>query len=216
MQEKPAIPPLAELDELGADAFVQALAPLFEGAPGFVARLAMDRPFGSYRALLDRARVVALSMPEPEQIALLDAHPRIGAPPAGVSALSFREQGYDRESGPRTATPTDGSDGVGPEGLAATADEEAGRQQLAIELERLNGAYEARFGFRFVIHVAGRSRREMARLMEEHISGDRQEEKRRALTDVVSIAGDRLTRLRGAEADRPPTGADVPPTEDAA
>ena len=36
-------------------------------------------------------------MPEAEQCELIDAHPRLGAPPGSVSALSFREQGYDRE-----------------------------------------------------------------------------------------------------------------------
>ena len=37
-------------------------------------------------------------MPEDEQLELIDAHPRLGAPPASVSAASFREQGYDRET----------------------------------------------------------------------------------------------------------------------
>ena len=37
-------------------------------------------------------------MPEDEQIELIDAHPRLGAPPASVSALSHREQGYDRDT----------------------------------------------------------------------------------------------------------------------
>lgn len=189
--DRASLPPIGELDELGADAFVEALAPLFEDAPGFVARLSLDRPFGSYRALLDRARLVALTMPEPEQIALLDAHPRMGAPPATVSALSFREQGYDREA-------TLDSAGPAPE-LADTADAEAGRQQLVIDLERLNAAYEARFGFRFVVHVAGRSRVEIARLMESHLFAGREEEKQRALNDVVSIARDRLARLGATE-----------------
>ena len=37
-------------------------------------------------------------MPEDEQIELVDAHPRLGAPPASVSAASFVEQGYDRDA----------------------------------------------------------------------------------------------------------------------
>ncbi|MBA3628035.1 MAG: 2-oxo-4-hydroxy-4-carboxy-5-ureidoimidazoline decarboxylase [Chloroflexi bacterium] len=192
------IPPIAELDALGATALAKALAPLFEGAPLFAARLGLDRPFGSYGALLERARVVALAMPEAEQIALLDAHPRIGAPPATVSPLSFREQGYDRE------TRDQPSDSVGDPAArtdpAASAEEEPARQQLAIELERLNAAYESRFGFRFVIHVAGRSRADIARVMEELLSAEGQDEKRRALNDVVNIAQDRLVRLRAAEA----------------
>jgi 2-oxo-4-hydroxy-4-carboxy--5-ureidoimidazoline (OHCU) decarboxylase len=183
MSEAPAIPPIERLDELGADAIVGALAPLFEGAPAFVARLARDGPFGSDAALLDQARVIVLTMPESEQIELLDGHPRIGAPPATVSAQSFREQGYDRDPAP--------------DGALDNADEEAARQQLATDLERLNAAYETRFGFRFVIHVGGRSRAEIARLMERHLVADREEEKRRALVDVVDIAGERLLRLRG-------------------
>ncbi len=188
--EAPELPSIEELDELGADAFVGALAPLFEGAPGLIARLSLDRPFGSYDALLERARVVASTMPESEQIALLDAHPRIGAPPATVSALSFREQGYDPEAAEEA-----GDHG----GVAASTDEEASRQRLAMELERLNSAYETRFGFRFVIHVAGRSRADIVTLMESHLAADREREKQRALEDVVNIAQDRLARVRGAE-----------------
>ncbi len=184
------MPPIAELDALDSAAFAQALAPLFEGAPSFAARLGLDRPFGSYGALLGRARVVALAMPEAEQIALLDAHPRIGAPPATVSPLSFREQGYDRET---QAQASDSGDS------AAGAKEEPAREQLGIELDRLNAAYESRFGFRFVIHVAGRSRAEIARVMEGLLSAERQDEKQRALDDVVNIAQDRLVRLRAAE-----------------
>ena len=40
---------------------------------------------------------------DPDQRELLDAHPRIGADPSSVSALSFREQGYDREAADRAA-----------------------------------------------------------------------------------------------------------------
>ncbi len=185
MSEAPAIPSISRIDALSAEDFVQSLAPLFEGAPGFVNRLALDRPFDSDAALLERARVIVLTMPESEQIELLDAHPRIGAPPATVSALSFREQGYDRDT---VAT-----------GVSDDTEEEAARRQLAIDLERLNTTYEARFGFRFVIHVAGRSRAEVARLMEGHLAADREQEKRRALLDVVDIARERLRRICGVE-----------------
>src|SRR5436190_22554337 len=87
-----------ELDALSDGAFGDAVAPLFEGAPAFFFRLARARPFGSSGAFFDAALTIANSMPEPEQIELLDAHPRIGAPPGSVSAESFREQGYDRDA----------------------------------------------------------------------------------------------------------------------
>ena len=114
-------------------------------------------------------------MPEAEQIELIDAHPRLGAPPATVSKLSFGEQGYDRD-------------------LAATlaADAARERDRLATELERLNRAYEARFGFRYCVFVAGRSRSELLPEMNAALARERDSELHRALDAVVDIAADRL------------------------
>jgi 2-oxo-4-hydroxy-4-carboxy-5-ureidoimidazoline decarboxylase len=163
---------VAELDGLEADQFVEALAPLFEGAPRFLDRLAGARPFGSDEALFDSARAIARSMPEEEQIELLDAHPRIGADPSSVSPLSHAEQGYDQPP----------------------PDDEA---WVVDELEALNEAYEQRFGFRFVIFVAGRPRRDILELLERAVTADRDEELRRGLDDVILIAADRLRSMRG-------------------
>ena len=84
------------LDVIAPGAFAAAVAPLFEGARMFLGRLAMARPFGSVEALFARAREIAHAMPLDEKLELIDAHPRLGAPPADVSALSFVEQGYGR------------------------------------------------------------------------------------------------------------------------
>jgi 2-oxo-4-hydroxy-4-carboxy-5-ureidoimidazoline decarboxylase len=159
------------LDDLPADEFRAAVAPLFEGAPGFLARLTAARPFGSDEAMFEAAERIALAMPEHEQIELVDAHPRLGAPPGTVSELSFREQGYDRETS---------------EAIAA--------------LERLNAAYERRFGFRYCVFVAGRSRAELVPELEAALSRDRDSELRRALREVVAIARDRAPKVRGAPA----------------
>jgi OHCU decarboxylase len=175
--DRAALPSIERLDELDPEAFAGALAPLFEGAPRFLARLAAKRPFGSYRRLLDTAASVAVTMPEDEQVELIDSHPRIGAHPAAISRLSFREQGYDREAA--------GDDGE--------------RRRLQEALERLNSAYEARFGFRFVVFVGGRSRGEIVPIMEQRLGADRDAERRRAIGDVVAIAEDRVRRLRPAE-----------------
>jgi hypothetical protein len=111
-------------------------------------------------------------MPEEEQIELLAAHPRIGADPATVSTLSHAEQGYDEEP------PSDD----------AWVDD---------ELLALNEAYEQRFGFRFVVFVAGRPRRDILPLLEHAVASDREEELRRALDDTILIAADRMRALRG-------------------
>jgi 2-oxo-4-hydroxy-4-carboxy--5-ureidoimidazoline (OHCU) decarboxylase len=98
------LPSIPELDALDEAACRAALAPLFEGAPRFLARLCADGPFEDAARLFARARVIAHAMPEPDQVELIDAHPRLGAAGDSVSALSFVEQGYDRERAEAAAT----------------------------------------------------------------------------------------------------------------
>ncbi len=121
--------------------------------------------------LFAAARSIAHAMPEAEQVELVDAHPRLGAPPGTVSAMSYVEQGYDRGAG----TPVD----------------------VAAELERLNDAYEARFGFRYCVFVAGRPREALLPGMAAALDADRQAELHRALDAVVDIAIDRRAKLTG-------------------
>ena len=161
---------LDAIDAASADACVAALAPLFEGAPRFLARLCAARPFGDAAGLFDRALEVALAAPEAVQVELVDAHPRLGAAPEAVTAASFREQGYDR--------PVD-------------------RRSSAAELEALNDAYEAQFGFRYCVFVAGRPREALLPGLRAALAADRSSELRRALGEVVAIARDRDRRARG-------------------
>ncbi len=157
---------MARLDALSEDAFVAAAAPWFEGAPRFLRRLAAARPFGDAATLFARADAIAASMPEDEQLELIDAHPRLGAPPSTVSDASFREQGYDRDL-----------------------------SEAIADLEILNLAYEARFGFRFCVFVNGRSRRALVPVMEAALQANREAEIRRAVHDVVAIARDRFEKV---------------------
>lgn len=171
-----------ELDAISADAFANEVAPLFEGAPRFLARLAAARPFGSWSALFDAARSIAHAMPEAEQVELVDAHPRLGAPPASVSQLSFGEQGYDRDAA-----------------AALAADVARARDRLATDLEQLNRVYEAHFGFRYCVFVAGRSRSELLPEMSAALARARDSELHRALDAVVDIAIDRHRRMAEQE-----------------
>jgi 2-oxo-4-hydroxy-4-carboxy-5-ureidoimidazoline decarboxylase len=169
-----------DLESGPAEDFAAATAPLFEGAPRFLARLAAARPFASADELFERARVIAHEMPEDEQIELVDAHPRLGAPPGSVSALSFVEQGYDRESADMAA--------------------EAERTRVAASLDRLNATYEDRFGFRYCTFVAGRSRPALLPEFEAALDRRRDEELHRALDAVIDIAIDRHAKLSREEA----------------
>jgi 2-oxo-4-hydroxy-4-carboxy-5-ureidoimidazoline decarboxylase len=168
-------PPIPDLDGATEDAFVDALAPLFESAPGFLRRLAAARPFGTPHRLFARAREIARAMPEDEQLELVDAHPRLGAPPGQVSRLSFAEQGYDKAA-----------DALGRE-----------REALGRELDALNEAYEAKFGFRYCVFVAGRPKAALVPEMRAALDARRDAELARALDAVVEIAADRYRKLTG-------------------
>jgi 2-oxo-4-hydroxy-4-carboxy--5-ureidoimidazoline (OHCU) decarboxylase len=154
---------VAALDAVDEATFVGAASPWFEGAPGFLRRLAAARPFGDEATMFARADEIAAGMPAREQLELIDAHPRLGAPPSTVSEASFREQGYDRET---------------------TAAMQA--------LEGLNAAYERRFGFRFCVFVNGRSRPELVPVLAAALDADRDAEIKRAIRDIVAIARNRF------------------------
>lgn len=165
------LPSMRELDKAPREGFLETISPLFEQAPRFLDRLADSRPFGSWAELFREADAIALAAPLDVQRELLDAHPRIGAPPASVSSLSYHEQGYDQE------------------------------QRDAIEaLAPLNDAYEERFGFRFVVFVAGRPRSAIVPLLRDALGADADAERARGLADVVAIARARATAL-GMEED---------------
>lgn len=174
-------PSVADLNALSADDFADEVAPLFEGARGFLGRLATARPFDSDHAMMEAAREVARTMPGADQIELLNGHPVLGADPSSVSAASYEEQGY-------------GSPGDG------------GSQSMLEELAILNEVYEKRFGFRFVVFVAGRPLASIGPLIEAAMRNDRAAELARGLDDVIDIAADRLGTVRGAYPDREDEG----------
>ena len=59
------------------------------------------------------------------------------------------------------------------------------------ELAELNRAYEERFGFRFVVFVNRRPRREIVPILRERLERTREEELETALDELVAIAMDR-------------------------
>ena len=178
-------------------AFRAMVAPLFEGAPRFLDRLAAARPFADWASMFTAARAIASAMPAVEQIELIDAHPRLGAPPATVSDLSFREQGYDRDAAGETRA--DAGQASADAMTPPAEPPEIERDRVAAELERLNVAYETRFGFRYCVRVAGRPRAALLPDMEASLGGDPGAERHRALDAVVDIAMDRLGAMLGPD-----------------
>jgi len=156
-----------------SDAWDDLAGRLFERAGPLLERLrAAGPPDSSGRAIIDRARAILPTMSEAEQIAVINAHPRIGEQPERVkaqSAQSFREQGggYDRDT-----TPPD----------------------VFLRLANLNEEYEQKFGFRFVVFVNRRPKEALIPILEARLRSTRDEERRTALREILAIAEDRLKR----------------------
>jgi OHCU decarboxylase len=170
---------IEELNAVPASEFAAAVRALFEAAEPLAAALAAERPFASYEELLDRAAHIAQQLPRDAQIAVVNAHPRIGESAQAVRATSessYREQGYDRERD------------IDPGVLAATY----------ATLRELNQAYERRFGFRFVVFVNGRSKSEIVDVLRTRLANPADQELQTALDEMLRIARDRLQRARAA------------------
>jgi 2-oxo-4-hydroxy-4-carboxy--5-ureidoimidazoline (OHCU) decarboxylase len=117
--------------------------------------------------LLERAGAILADMSEADQIAVVNAHPRIGEQPEKVSRESFREQGYDHDHTP---------------------------PEVLLRLASLNEEYEQKFGFRFVVFVNRRPKEALIPILEARLRGSRDEELRTALQEFLAIAEDRLKR----------------------
>ncbi len=147
-----------------------ALLRVFERSPELVSRLLpLVRPGDTPEGIIQRAREVIAALPERELVATLNAHPRIGDDVRALSELSLREQGDDQT----------------PATLA--------------ELRNLNDEYERRFGFRFVVFVAGRSKSEIIPVLRERIRRTRESELRTGIEQFLAISLDRLERGRDAD-----------------
>ena len=70
-------------------------------------------------------------------------------------------------------------------------EQHGGDPAVLTELVYLNQVYEEKFGFRFVVFVAGRPRHEVLEVLRERIANTREEELESGLRELVAIAQDR-------------------------
>ena len=70
-------------------------------------------------------------------------------------------------------------------------EQQGGDPAVLTELAYLNQVYEEKFGFRFVVFVAGRPHDELLEVLRERIGNTREEELDTGIRDLVAIAQDR-------------------------
>lgn len=159
---------LAEVNAQDRSGFVSAVGWVFEDSL-WVAERAWDRrPFPTLDALHDAMTSVVAAATAEEQIALLRAHPDLGAR-AKMSDASSREQGGA--------------------GLDVLARDERDR------LRALNAAYREKFGFPFLYAVKGSSKDDILNALERRLPSTRAAEQQEALRQVYRIARFRLEEV---------------------
>ena len=70
-------------------------------------------------------------------------------------------------------------------------EQHGGEPAIVTELAYLNQVYEEKFGFRFVVFVAGRPRAELLGVLRERLERTREEELETGIRELVAIAKDR-------------------------
>jgi len=156
---------LAELNAAEAHRFVAALGWIFEDSPWVAERAWARRPFTTVAALHDAMAAEVAAADPAEQLALLRAHPDLGAR-ARMSDASTGEQA-----------------GAGLDSLTATEFD---------RLQQLNAAYRARFGFPFLFAVGGSTKHDVLDALATRLSATPDAEFAEALRQVSRIAQFRL------------------------
>jgi 2-oxo-4-hydroxy-4-carboxy-5-ureidoimidazoline decarboxylase len=162
------------LDRAGPDA-ARALLGTCCGAPGWIERMLARRPFGSQQALLSAGREEWLALGPNDWREAFAHHPKIGDIDtlkrkfAATRYLSEREQ----------------------QGVASASDE------VLRALADANRAYEARFGYIFIVCATGKTADEMLGLLRQRITNPPDVEIHIAAEEQARITALRLMGLSG-------------------
>jgi 2-oxo-4-hydroxy-4-carboxy-5-ureidoimidazoline decarboxylase len=160
---------LAQLNDMPREAFISALSGLFEGPPWIVEIAEASRPFHTVDALYTSLINVMNSAPRERQIALLRAHPDLVGRAALAGTLSPASTAEQSAAGLDALTPAEIAD-----------------------FTRLNAAYQAKFGFPFVICARENKKDSILAGFATRLANDRETEIAAALAEVAKICRLRL------------------------
>ena len=159
---------LAELNAADRRRFVDALGGIFEHSPWVAEGAWPRRPFHDVADLHGAMVAVVDAAARERQLALLRAHPELGA----------RARMRDASAGEQSGA-----------GLDRLSPDEFER------LQRLNTEYRRRFEFPFLFAVKGSTRDQILEALEQRLGRDPDEEFAEALRQVARIARFRLDDL---------------------
>jgi 2-oxo-4-hydroxy-4-carboxy-5-ureidoimidazoline decarboxylase len=159
---------IAELNVLDQAGFVDAVGWVFEHSPWVAERAFASRPFADLESLHSAMAEQVKLATRAEKTALLESHPDLGAR-ARLSQASSAEQS---SAGLDSLTPGEFD-----------------------QLQKLNSAYRARFGFPFLLAVKGCTKHDVLSGLQARMESPAQDEFEEALRQVYRIARFRLEDL---------------------
>ena len=192
---------LADLNLADRDRFVAALGWVFEDAPWVAERAWARRPFDTLDEVHSAMTSAVASASVEEQLALLRAHPDLGAlrvkpvttgggarlPPSRKASADRRSLGEGGQADP-TMSPASHREQTDA-GLSALSSDQLQR------LRALNAAYREKFGFPFLYAIKGSTTQDIVDALERRLPSTREAEQQEALRQVYRIARFRLEEV---------------------
>jgi 2-oxo-4-hydroxy-4-carboxy-5-ureidoimidazoline decarboxylase len=163
---------LDELNRMDESAFTAALGGIYEHSPWVAAGVAAQRPFRSVAALTAAMASVVARAGEPQQLALIRAHPELAGKAMMDKALTADSTGEQTGAGLTHCSPAEFA-----------------------QLSDLNDRYNARFGFPFILAVKGYDRAGVIAEFARRVLHDRATEFAESLRQIDRIAQLRLAAL---------------------
>ena len=156
---------LADINSLSQADFLELFGGIAEHTPWVAGGASRLRPFASRDAMVDAFQTVLSSASRAKQKALIGVHPDL----AGRATLA--PDSRDEQAGA---------------GLDTLTQEEMAR------FNNLNGRYQERFGFPFILAVKGATKHQILEAFASRIGGGHEEEFLTALAQVMRIIRFRL------------------------
>ena len=170
---------LQHLNSCAASEFVEILHGIYEHSPWIPQRAAAQRPFTSLTALKLALQRVVTQANQDEQLSLVRAHPELAGKAAIAGELTKESTGEQAKAGLNSCSP----------------------EEFAT-LHKLNAAYNAKFGFPFIVAVKGPdgkgfTRQTIINTFTRRFKNQREDELAECLRQISRIAELRLNDLLG-------------------
>lgn len=184
---------VTQLNTLSRDAFIRIIGPVFEHSPWIAEVAWAKRPFASVGALHAAMCEVVLVAGEAKQLRLIRAHPDLVAGPPSSQPSRERDEASRLPRAALAGQLTKESTGE----QASAGLDQLSLQELAL-FQANNAAYQAKFGFPFVICARLNKKEAILNGFKVRLNNPRELEIQTALAEIGKIARLRLADIVSA------------------